>query len=82
MEAAVNPSVADLLSAAALAENISCELAVAAEKLSQQGKTQAVRPLLEEARRHTLEALRLRSQAGSTLERANKWKPCHPEHFG
>ena len=30
MEAAVNPSVADLLSAAALAENIACELAVAA----------------------------------------------------
>jgi hypothetical protein len=78
----VNPSVAELLSAAALAENIACELAVAAEKLTKQGKTQAVRPLLEEARRHTIEALRLRSQAGRTLQRADEANLRQPKQLG
>ncbi|WP_336492143.1 hypothetical protein [Methylobacterium nigriterrae] len=59
----MTPSSADLLSAAALAECIATELASAADALATKGKRQAVRVLLEEARRHTVEAIRLRAQA-------------------
>jgi hypothetical protein len=49
---------AKLLAAAELAENIASEMAVAAAALAKQGMVEAVQALLEETRRHTVEAIR------------------------
>ena len=72
---------AKLLAAAELAENIASEMAVAADALAKQGKIDAVRALLEEARRHTVEAIRLRAQA-KALQRAGEARSEPPEQPG
>ena len=72
---------AKLLAAAELAENIASEMAVAADALAKQGKIDTVRALLEEARRHTVEAIRLRAQA-KALQRAGEARSEPPEQTG
>ena len=61
----MNEAAADLLEAAYLAETIASEFAAAADYLSKKGNAVVARALLKEARRHTVQAIRLRAQAGT-----------------
>ena len=76
-------SPVELVAAAELAENIASELATAADTLAKQGQTKAVRALLEEARRHAVEAIRLRAQAAALRQtRSARARPEGPEQSG
>jgi hypothetical protein len=61
----MNRAATDLLDTAYLAETIASELAAAAEHLGKKGNAVAARALLKEARRHTIQAVWLRAQAGA-----------------
>ena len=61
--ASMNEAAADFLEAAYLAETIASELAAAADYLSKKGNAVVARALLEEARRHTVQTIRLRAQS-------------------
>src|SRR3954452_16752809 len=63
-EAAMNRAATDLLDTAYLAETIASELAAAADHLSKKGNAVVAQALLKEARRHTVQAIRLRGQSG------------------
>ena len=60
----MNKAAADFIEAACLAETIASELAAAADYLSKKGNAVVARAPLKEARRHTVQAIRLRTQAG------------------
>ncbi|GEP05634.1 hypothetical protein [Methylobacterium oxalidis] len=72
-------SPAELIAAAEMAESIVSEMAAAADALTKKGKAAAVRALLEEARRHTAEAIRLRAQAAALQQRGDA-RSEDPEH--
>jgi hypothetical protein len=67
----MNKAAADFFDAAYLAETIASELATAAYHLGRKGNTIVARALLEEARRHTVQAVRLRAQVRSTAKRSH-----------
>jgi hypothetical protein len=59
----MNDAGTDPLMTAHLAEEVASELAAAADHLGKKGKVVAARALLEEARRHNVQAIRSRAQA-------------------
>ena len=79
-EAAMNRAATDLLDTAYLAETIASELAVAADHLGKKGNAVAARALLKEARRHTIQALWLRAQAGAQRRREHDAAVSHSLH--
>ena len=76
----MNEAAADLLEAAYLAETIASELAAAADHLGKKGNALAARALLKEARRHTIQALWLRAQAGAQRRRMQGDAVSHSLH--
>jgi hypothetical protein len=76
----MNRAATDLLDTAYLAETIASELAAAADHLGKKGNAVAARALLKEARRHTIQALWLRAQAGAQRRRMQGDAVSHSLH--
>jgi hypothetical protein len=67
----------DLITAASLAEDIVSELVAVADTLGYRGNTVIAVALLKEARRHNVQAIRLRAQAGARRKRRLRQASAH-----
>jgi hypothetical protein len=65
-------AAADFFDTAYLAETIASELATAADYLGKRGNAVVAQALLREARRHSIQAIQLRAQAGTQRCRATR----------
>jgi hypothetical protein len=65
IEAAMKPLLPNRIAAASIAEGVAKDLASAADHLDQMGRTVIAQALLEQARRHRVQAIRLRALAAA-----------------
>ena len=65
IEAAMKPLLPNRIAAASIAESVATDLASAASHLAQIGRTVVAQALLQQARRHRVQAIRLRALAAA-----------------
>ena len=61
----MKPLLPNRIAAASIAEAVATDLASAADHLAQTGRTVVAQALLQQARRHRVQAIRLRALAGA-----------------